>query len=341
MRQNLLILLALILLSTLALAAYGPSSASSPSPTTQTPSPSAISTIASAPAPSSGVSSSSPPPIPSPIGGTIDVSSIPSGAIVYSVQDGKENYRGITPIQFNADGIVTINVFSEGYLQYSAIMKGTYGKTVNIVAQLDRIPTVIPTIPAPTSSSADYSCELSTLRARVKCRLELPENDKTAKLAFIPEECRVLADEKSKSDCIHLYEKLSVCNQLKTDDLREICAKKELIIGNSIATDRANCESLKGNDRLDCITALRGKLYSLIKFRFYNLEEHAEKLMELGAEKTMVVEFISLLETKKSEFNRASGLSAKKQVIWEVRTIWEEFKKNAKIQIENAKRQPI
>ncbi|MBI5224757.1 hypothetical protein HY989_02715 [Candidatus Micrarchaeota archaeon] len=330
MGKTQLILSLLMLLSSFALAVYGPGSGSSTSTPTSTPMP----IIQSAASPSDTASSTQ---NPSALGGIIDVSSIPSGALVYSVQNGVEKYRGTTPIQFTADGLVTVSIFAKGYLQYSAVMKGTVGKTVNIVAQLEPIPSIIPTVPAPTSSSPDYSCELPTLKERVKCRLDLPENSQTAKLAFIPEECRSQIDEKSKTDCIHLYEKLSICNRLDTDANREKCAKNELALGSSIAIEKSNCDALKENDRLDCISSLRSKLYSLIKFRFYNLEEHAEKLMEKGANEALVVDFISQLETKKAEFNRASGLSAKKQVIWEVRSIWEEFKKSAKAQIENAK----
>ncbi len=71
----------------------------------------------------------------------------------------------------------------------------------------------------------------------------------------------------------------------------------------------------------------------MIKFRFYDLEERAEEMEELGVSEELISEFVTNLEMKKQEFNNAKTKEERKQIILDVRKLWQDFIKDAKGQI--------
>ena len=90
--------------------------------------------------------------------------------------------------------------------------------------------------------------------------------------------------------------------------------------------EKVICARLTFELKKQCFNSLKEKAYTIIKFRFYNLEERAEEYLEEGkvSEEDVVV-FVDALEGKKVEFNDAS-LDRKKEIVLEVKTLWQDFK---------------
>lgn len=162
---------------------------------------------------------------------------------------------------------------------------------------------------------------------RVRCRFNL-ENEEYAReneLSYLPEECRDLTGER-KNNCISLYKKTQRCWKFSVGDARIKCVKENLGLVRSHREEKIECRKIDGEERGKCISNLREKAFDLVKFRFYDLEERAEKLKDKGvASEDDVVKLVAALEEKKIEFNNASTISEKKKIILDVRQIWKDF----------------
>ena len=93
-----------------------------------------------------------------------------------------------------------------------------------------------------------------------------------------------------------------------------------------IQEEKETCNKLAGENRSTCVRELKNKVYNLIKWHFYDLEERAEDLMQRGLiGKDAVVEFISKTEQNKINFNDAKTQEEKRNIISLVKRDWEEF----------------
>ena len=162
---------------------------------------------------------------------------------------------------------------------------------------------------------------LATMKERIGCRLSLADEElsKELKISYLPEECRALKNDAYKEDCIMLYSKSQPCWKLPIGPQRMSCLKHTLEIKN-IKEEKLSCTNPS------CFAGLRKKVYTLIKFRFYDLEERAEGLYEKGLiSNEQEVEIITKLEEKKIEFNQANSKEQRKQIILEVKKVWRDF----------------
>jgi hypothetical protein len=263
--------------------------------------------------------------------GFIDISSIPTGLDVIYLKEGRRINAGKTPIKLEFPaGLITIIVTRDGYEAYSKDVLVEAGKVVDFVAQLKTIPTVAPTATlAPVPTAIDYTCSYADAKDRIKCRLGLPNNAQAKSTLIIPEECRGIMNNASQVNCTTLYQKLAPCLNLRDDEQREKCARTELKIDEA-AIQKALCDKKKTETgKKDCNLDLRDKTYSLIKFRLSILEEKARLFHSRGINGALVVDFIAHLEKKKQDFNAAKNVEAKKTVIWEVKKLWGDFKRDA------------
>jgi predicted DNA-binding protein YlxM (UPF0122 family) len=160
--------------------------------------------------------------------------------------------------------------------------------------------------------------DLPTMRERIACRIKLKQENE---LNYLPEECRVLTG-LERAKCINNYKTTILCFNKESDAERVNCARRA--IGLQIATIQQAREDCKGNQT--CLNELKEKVFTLIKFRFYNLEYKAQEIMEkYNISESLVVDFISSIETKKQEFNNASSIEDKKQIIKDVSNLWRQF----------------
>lgn len=180
--------------------------------------------------------------------------------------------------------------------------------------------------PMPTTPGLPVCNTLPTLRERVRCRLTIPppELERQQGLDYLPEECRSIGDRVAQQQCVDLYRQLQACWKFPVGPARIGCVKK-IITLDDVAAATADCDRLPKNSTADCRNTLRSKVYSLIKFRFYDLEERAEDLLERGAPVELVANFVAAQEAAKQRFNLATTNAQRRAIILEVRRAWREF----------------
>ena len=162
-----------------------------------------------------------------------------------------------------------------------------------------------------------------TLKERVNCRIESPEEaERELSINYLPEECRALTSVAKKEECVKRYITLRRCFESKNDKERSACAKKIVGLGD-MNTEIAKCLSGKNDENAGCFKEIEERVDTVIKFRFYNLEEKAEELLDNGrVSKDTAVEFVSSLEMKKQEYNNAKTIQEKKQIVLDVKSLW-------------------
>lgn len=165
-------------------------------------------------------------------------------------------------------------------------------------------------------------------RERVQCRLDLEEEEFKYEynLRFLPEECIPL-EGKQKARCINIYQSVQQCWKFSQDEARVNCVKNQIKFKN-VREEIQVCVLLPPEERSSCIENVKENVYTIIKFKFYNLEEKAEELLEAGkVSQDAVAGFITDIEGKKIEFNNAATIAEKRQIIAAVTKLWKEFLK--------------
>jgi len=172
-------------------------------------------------------------------------------------------------------------------------------------------------------AEANLKCsQLGTVRERIKCRVNLPEENE---LNYLPEECRALTG-LSTARCVTNYQTVQRCFQLENDVARVSCAKKNLVLGR-VAEEKSKCTNTA------CLEELRTKVFDVVKFRIYNLEYKAQELKEKGVDENLILNFITSAEQKKIDFNNAQTIAEKKQIVRDVISLWKDFVSKAKEQV--------
>ena len=166
--------------------------------------------------------------------------------------------------------------------------------------------------------SQDLKCGgYMMLEERVRCRLNLREEQAAEYENFFPEECRSWED---KNKCVALYQSVQSCWEFPTSAARISCLKNSVQVGE-VAAMKSSCAGNK-----TCLAALQDKVNLLIKLRFYNLEEAAEEFLEAGQLSTeKVVDFVIKMEQSKIAFNQAQTMEERKGIVLQVRKYWIEL----------------
>ncbi len=180
--------------------------------------------------------------------------------------------------------------------------------------------------------------KIDIMRDRIACRLSLTEEEQAQELElqYLPEECRPIANIDDKEQCVQTYAKLQKCWMFPDGDVRINCVKEQIGL-KSLDVAKKNCAEKEGTYKSICLNEINKLQYWIIKFRFYDLEERAEKLMESNPDlkKAIVIDFITAVEEKKLEFNQAATKEKKKQIILEVRELWKDFVKKARADLKS------
>ena len=179
--------------------------------------------------------------------------------------------------------------------------------------------------PAPEETGGKLKCGgYLDIEDRVKCRLDLREEQADEYENFFPEECRSWKDQKK---CVQLYKAVQNCWKLPNSIARISCLQGKVGIIN-VREQKSTC----GEDQA-CLQKLREDVYTLIKLRLYNLEEEAEEWMEEGKlSKDDVADFVIKMEQSKLAFNQAQNKQERKQVIMQARQYWLELVKKVSTQ---------
>ncbi|MBI4234954.1 hypothetical protein HY604_01495 [Candidatus Peregrinibacteria bacterium] len=188
-----------------------------------------------------------------------------------------------------------------------------------------------PTKSAPISTpKPEKVCnDIENIKERIGCRLEKSEEE-LKKEPYMPEECRAIADDSGKQNCIDRYLSLKPCWSATQGKDRIACVKAKLGLPQKLQTAKKLCENKEAN----CIEDYRQKIYHLITFRFYDAEERVEKWYEEGKLNLEVTtDFVAFIATSKIIFNSARSKNERLEVIKEVISRWNqtvEFVKSAK-----------
>ena len=157
---------------------------------------------------------------------------------------------------------------------------------------------------------------------RVTCRLKLTDEERNEYQNFYPEECMVRKD---KEKCLNVYEAVQPCWEKENGKERIDCVKDAVNVGD-VAAERAKCAVLSTDMQEDCVLRLKEKVYGVVKFRLYNLEEEAEELLEKGyLSFEDVRDFVVKMELKKSAFNAAQTKKERVKVLLAAREDWKEL----------------
>ncbi len=174
----------------------------------------------------------------------------------------------------------------------------------------------------PSVQSRTFLChDMETLRERVGCRLALTEEQRytESRVNFLPEECRALVSVE-RDECINTYDNVQKCWKYPEGEARVNCVRG--VIGfTNLEDEKRKCAET--SDAAACIEKIKKNIFTLIKFRFYDLEERAEERYQKNPE--LVASLVAELETRKQEFNAAKTLSEKRQVVLAVRALWKSF----------------
>ncbi len=177
------------------------------------------------------------------------------------------------------------------------------------------------------------------MRDRIFCRLNLAPAGiaRELELQYLPEECRVLKDEEAEEAeeaCEERYKSFKPCWNVPAGTKRFECARNVLKLGPALADEVKACQSRTGQDQAACKAAVKDKVFAMIKFRFYDLEERAERLAERGADLEAVADLEALIEEQKQKFNSAKTMAERRQIILSVRNAWRDFILKVKDQIQ-------
>src|SRR3989344_8747679 len=129
-----------------------------------------------------------------------------------------------------------------------------------------------------SANPAGFMCsEEATMRDRVRCRTRLAaenEND------YLPEECRAMEGD-DRGHCVEDYRKVRSCWDLRGTRDRVACVRQNLGAPEDLQKEKVSCDEKLDSEKDACLNNLKAKAYGVIKFRFYNLEERAERLKEM------------------------------------------------------------
>lgn len=161
---------------------------------------------------------------------------------------------------------------------------------------------------------------LGTIRERVQCRLDLNvDAPQGLNIAFMPEECGALFDEKGKDACIMKYSDVEKCwnkNSEKTDT----CLKQQFNL-NNIAQRKTQC----GSDAT-CLYLLSSDVNDLAKLRIHELEFRAETMLNLGLiSENDAIDIISYMEQQKLAFQNSPANADRVRVLSNVKSKWKNF----------------
>lgn len=172
----------------------------------------------------------------------------------------------------------------------------------------------------------------NTIKERALCRLGLSPAAITREyeIQYLPEECKFIKNENKRFACIKKYKDYKPCWARPIGFYRNECARQSLGLGQDVRQEMSNCLKETGKKVEQCKLVLKEKVFEMIKFRFYDLEERAEDLIKQGADKDAVADFVVFISEKKNEFNNATTKNERKEIIQDVRDGWKKFLEKVK-----------
>lgn len=210
-------------------------------------------------------------------------------------------------------------------------MDGNQKRTCNLTFECPRTDTEQPKL---IRRCETLQCgNKENMRDRVLCRLNLSPAGiaRELEIEYLPEECRTITDMSKRKTCIDTYKSYKPCWNIPVGDGRIACAKQALKLGPTLSEEIQKCKAIEsGTQQTVCLKATKQRVFSLVKFRFYDLEERAEELSDDGVPKELIADFVVFIQQKKQAFNDAPSHADRLKVVAEVRVGWQKFVTAAK-----------
>lgn len=175
-------------------------------------------------------------------------------------------------------------------------------------------------------------CQETTRRERLRCRLHL-NSTYVQRVNYLPEECTDL-DRAARQLCVERYRTFQTCRNLETDSERQACIQPKLNISPTVHAVIAACRQKLGTSKALCMQQVKENVYSLVKFRMYNLEYKAEEFSKAGVSEEDTLDIMTKIAEAKGAFNRGLTLDEKKQAIRQLQDDWKAFLVKARSQLE-------
>ncbi len=204
--------------------------------------------------------------------------------------------------------------------QYCNFQNDSFGWSVRIV---EKVAVKEEKTDASVFDESGLNCgQFASLNERIACRMRIQDTGVNARLAYLPEECRVLAG-LERAECLQRFDAIQACRGLPSDGERDKCFSNKLKLKG--VSELTSCRDKA------CVGLVSEDVYKLAKFRIYNLEEKAEEIAEEFPKlEKPCVQIIADLELLKQEFNAAVNFSDKKDLLNKAKRIWLEFRSKIK-----------
>lgn len=261
---------------------------------------------------------------------SVDEAEVAEGAVEEAAADTVIETTGTVPVHSNP------NCIEDEWSCDSWEECDIYGNQIRACSMTAHCPNADTESPEEDQRCDHLQCgNKENLRERIRCRLNLAPAgiSRELEIQYLPEECRVLSNQDEKKECSSLYLSYRPCWSKRIGEERFSCARNVLNLGSSLQSEIDSCNREQSTQRESCISILRQKTYSMIKFRMYDLEERVEEMAEAGlVDLETTADFVALIVEKKLEFNSATTTDERKKAILDVRAAWHEIISQVKAQ---------
>lgn len=177
--------------------------------------------------------------------------------------------------------------------------------------------------PAEDQVCSGLKCgQLSTLKERVQCRLELkPAELKTEfDILYFPEYCKVEETEEEQKECIALYKAFKPCWDMPMGAKRLKCGMKVSGIKKTPESDRIKCNKQKGDAKKSCQEEVKESTEHYILFQMYEYSMRAENMLKKQqAVISEVTDFDVFVEETKQKVEKTNSTTTWKKLLKEVK----------------------
>ena len=188
-----------------------------------------------------------------------------------------------------------------------------------------------------TKVSEDADCEESDDREeRIRCRLSVVKKHGTYLVSeerHDSDECRDLEGEQKES-CNLKYTAYRKCSEINEEHEEVLsCVRQSLGTEKNVKEDVSECKQMEGDDRTECNTEVKDRVYDTIKLRLQGLQDKSEEYLSRGyVSEELASRLINAIEVKKGEFDSAETLDEKREIINQVKRIWSAFVETGKLE---------
>jgi len=137
-----------------------------------------------------------------------------------------------------------------------------------------------------------------------------------------------------KESCNLKYTAYRKCSEINEEkDAVLSCVRQILGTEKNVKEDVSECRQMEGEDRTECNSEVKDRVYDTIKLRLQGLQDKSEEYLSRGyVSEELASRLINAIELKKEEFDSAETLDEKREIINQVKRIWSAFVETGKLE---------